>query len=388
MEPERVRWFMPVLKEGASWAVFLWGIVIGVLITTLFAGSSVDLSSRRDWAKLLGTVLLGLIPLLASILALRNRRQSAYLFLLAAVLVVAILVMIGLVGWVRFEFDISFLQAFGLVLAGIAGFLFLPGLFWLLTDRRGWRPLIGRGVSAENLGRQPVIFNSLLLLLLLSGCAFGSLYFPLGMELNCYKGQAPVFAQTSRRHVVFTGRVISLGRPVQGWGCPWALIRVERVYWGLPRWMSGIVFVRGFFRVADSGQEYFVDAHRSNGLLTRFFPVVDEYACCHSAILTDAKVDLRVLEEGPPKSGVRVIGRLYRIMPVQGWRYVSGVTVVVTGPRGSVSVVTDEDGIYDLKDLPPGSYSLLIGSTEYGRADLKAGSVWARDLDLLHPHVH
>jgi len=191
-----------------------------------------------------------------------------------------------------------------------------------------------------------------------------------------------VIAQTSPRHTVFTGRVLSVGRPVNAWSSPWALVQVEHVYWGLPHWMRWIVFVRGYFKDTDKGQEYLVDAHRSEGALTRFLPVVEFYPCCHTVPLSYAQVDLRVLHDGPPKSGVRIIGRVYRVLGGKpGWMFIQGVPVTVTGPVGSVSVVTDESGIYDLRDLPQGYYSVRLGSDEHG-TNLKSGDVWDYDLRL------
>lgn len=389
MESNRSPWLVPFFKDVVSWAVFLWGIAIGVLSTTFLASSSVELSNKRDWPKLLGFILLGLLPLLASILGLRNRKHAAYLFLSDAVLADVILFTAGVWWWLHVrEQGGDPLMVSSLALAGTTVLLGLPGFFWLMTGRRGWRPLIKQRASPEKPSRQPVVANALLLLLFLSGCAFVSLYRPAGPELNCYKGLPPVSVQSSPRHAVFAGKVLSLGRPWQSWGSPWALVRVERVYWGLPFWMTRIVFVRGYFSAMDKGQEYFVDAHRSDGLLTRFFPVVDEYACCHSTLLSYAKVDLRVIQDGPPTSSVRIIGRVYRRLPDKPrFGFIPNVTVTVTGPQGSVSTVTDGDGIYDLKDLPPGPYSIAVGPSEFGKASLKSGDVWASDLDLVRPHL-
>jgi len=333
MEPSRANWLPAFLKDAASWAVFLWGIAIGVLVTTLFAGLSVRPSYSADWYEVLGFGLLGITSLLAPILALRNRRHAATILLTAAPLVAVCFVF-----WQRsFEQPgaVSFLQELSLAVAWTAGLLVVPGLFWVITSRRGWRPL-NQKILVGNRLRQPIILNSFLLLVLMSVSAFMSLYLPL-YGTDCYKGLPPVFAQTSPRHTVFTGRVLSVGRPVNAWSSPWALVQVEHVYWGLPHWMRWIVFVRGYFKDTDKGQEYLVDAHRSEGALTRFLPVVEFYPCCHTVPLSYAQVDLRVLHDGPPKSGVRIIGRVYRVLGGKpGWMFIQGVPVTVTGPVGSV----------------------------------------------------
>jgi hypothetical protein len=146
--------------------------------------------------------------------------------------------------------------------------------------------------------------------------------------------------------------------------------------------MRGVVFVRGYFRDTDGGRRYFIDAYRSEGALTRFLPIVERYPCCHTMPISDAEVDLRVLQE-PSKSGARIIGRVYSFVPDRpGARFVPDVTVAVTGPSGSFSTITDKRGIYDFKDLPPGYYSIRVGPSEHGWVDLKPGAVSGSDLWL------
>lgn len=381
MEPGRVKWLAPFLKEAAAWAVFLWGLAVGLLGTTLCAGTSTGLSSKANWPGLIGLILFGFIPLLASILALRNRRQAANLFVLAALVVAGILIITGIVRRVRYgEFDgEGSLVESSLVIAEISAILFLPGLFWLLTGRRGWRPLVAQRASTETPCRQPIILNTLMLSVLMLGSAFASLYLP--FDFNCYKGGRPVSVQTSPRHAVFTGRVLVVARPLHSWGSPWALLHVEHVYWGLPRWMRGIVFVRGYFKETDKGQQYFVDAVRNDGALTRFLPVVDFYRCCHTTLLKYAEVDLRIVRDGPPKSGVRIIGRVYDLRDSKGGMAVQDSPILVTGTTGPISTRTDKDGVYDFRDLPPGHYSIRVGPRDHG-SDLKTGDVWEVDFYL------
>lgn len=61
-----------------------------------------------------------------------------------------------------------------------------------------------------------------------------------------------------------------------------------------------------------------------------------------------------------------------------------GVTVMVIGPAGSLSTITDKSGIYDFRDLPPGHYSIRVGPNEHGWVDLKPGVVSGSDLWLPH----
>ena len=376
MRSDRFRWVARLLREAASWAFFLLGIALGGLSTTIFAGSPVAWSYQVEWSRFFGFGLLGFVLLLASILALRNRRQAAWVSLLVAPLAG------GCLAWwqrmLRYDGHFSVRQTI-LVFAGTAALLIVPGFFWLITGRRKWPPLISVLSTAGANPRQPAVLNMALFSFVVFVCAVASLYAPL-FELDC-GGRPPVSVQTSPQQAVFTARVMFIGRSWFSKEPRWALLRVERIYWGLPRWMAGIVILRSYFREADQGRQYFVDAYRSQGALTRFLPVVEHYPCCHTAFISDAEADLRVLRDGPPKSSVRIIGRVYSFLP-RGMKFVPAVRVEAIGPRGSVFSMTDEHGIYDLKDLPPGRYSLRLGSVEHGGTDLKAGDVWGGDLWL------
>lgn len=336
-----------------------------------------------EWSRVFGFGLLGFTLLLGAILALRNRRQAARLFLFTAPVVATCLAW-----WQRSRsYDPAFsFHRFALVFAGTALLLVAPGLFWLVTGHRGWAPLLSKRAGLP--ARQPILLNASLFLFLVLCCMFIALGFPL-YELDC-GGRPPVSVQTSPLQAVFTARVLFFGHaiigdPVGGGLAPWAVMRVERRYWGVSRWNPGIVIVRGYFRREDAGQEYFVDGLRSQGALTRFLPVVEHYPCCHTARLRDAGVDLRVLRDGPSKSGGRIVGRVYRFS-TDGEKWVPAVRVEVIGPTGDVSTTTDQDGIYDLKDLLPGHYSVRVGSGERWELDLKQGDVRGGDIYLPQPH--
>jgi hypothetical protein len=106
------------------------------------------------------------------------------------------------------------------------------------------------------------------------------------------------------------------------------------------------------------------------------------------APLREAAMELRLLNDGPPKTGVRVIGHVrtcsYCSQPAPG------ITVRITGPQGALLVQTDSDGIYDRVGLPAGHYSVRLDSQDprsaRGRAsdeaDVRPGEVWASRLDI------
>lgn len=117
-----------------------------------------------------------------------------------------------------------------------------------------------------------------------------------------------------------------------------------------------------------------------------FLPVIEPYGGCHLRRITDAKADLRVLNDGPPRSCVRVVGWVYR-----DGQPTAGAVVHITGPGGTTSVTTDRQGIYDQTGLPPGRYKVevdYIGPSDdfyaqfsHGEADVQAGEAWGGALN-------
>jgi hypothetical protein len=387
MNSSSLAWLKQLLREGLSWAAFLWGISFGVLATVLFAALNVTWDGTTEWSRVFSFGLLGVGSLLPSILALRSRRQAAWVLIVLAPVIGSCFAW-----WQRLERYnglFSFRKAV-LVFTGTAALAVLPGLFWLITSRWEWQPLVG---ARNTPARQPLVLNAALLVFLVFGCAVASLCFPT-FEYGCNGVLPPVSVQSSPRQAVFIGKVLFLPRlhshPEDDFS--WAVMRVDHVYWGLPLWMRKIVLVRGYFRGTDDGQQYFVDAHRSQGALTRFLPVVEHYPCCHTILLNYADVDLRVLRDGPPKSGGRIIGRLWRLRTPPGRpnysESVANATVMLAGPMGEVSTTTGTDGIFDFRDLPPGHYSISVGSYELGTKDLKAGEVWGGSLWLRGAAAH
>lgn len=97
----------------------------------------------------------------------------------------------------------------------------------------------------------------------------------------------------------------------------------------------------------------------SEGLLTHFLPVLVPYFCSHMQPVDRAAVDIRVLEEGPSKPGVRVIGRVYKDVFANS-EPAAGVNVQITGPGGTIPTVTDRQEIFDRSGLPAGYYSVRM----------------------------
>jgi hypothetical protein len=213
-----------------------------------------------------------------------------------------------------------------------------------------------------------------------------------GPLIQPYCSERPPFATPlCPRQAVFTAKALYVGRIDRDDAARsgrtvghWALASVEHQYWGLPWWSSTLVFLAdGRF---EEGREYFVDGDRSS-LVSHLVPLVHIGTCTRSAPLKSAQIDLRILRDGPPKSGVRIVGRVVRQALGQSTEPAPGIKVQITGPLGPMFVMSDEQGVYDASGLPPGRYSLTVGSAgpDYLASlplqrDLKAGDVWGRTL--------
>lgn len=172
---------------------------------------------------------------------------------------------------------------------------------------------------------------------------------------------------------------------------PWTIGLVQRRYWGLPWWTPRLVVLGHSAPYLRKGGEYFIDADRNGGRISAIFPYLEFRCGSRSKPLSDATVELRLLKEGPPKSGVRIIGRTVRRFGVGDWRAAVGVTVTIIGPTGTISTITDGHGIYDVTGLAAGHYSIRAEpeddadtfpreNYERREGDLKGGDVWGRDV--------
>lgn len=172
---------------------------------------------------------------------------------------------------------------------------------------------------------------------------------------------------------------------------PWTLALVQRRYWGLPWWASKIIILGHSAPFLNIGGDYFVDADWSENRLSTFLPYVEFRCGSRTRPLSEATVDLRLLDEGPPKSGVRIIGRTLRVSP-DGKHYpAGGITVRISGPNGTVSAISDQTAVYDVTGLPSGHYAVSADSADetdrfykeyYERLEkeLHSGDVWGRDV--------
>ncbi len=171
---------------------------------------------------------------------------------------------------------------------------------------------------------------------------------------------------------------------------PWSIALVEHRYWGLPWWVPNLVLIghgRGFFK---EGAEYCTDGDRPGYRVPSSY--VGDFDCGNrTRLLSQAGLETRLLNDGPPRTGVRIIGRTYRLSSEGKHHLHGGVKVEITGPESTVFSISDQDGIYDAVGLPPGHYSIRADSAddadtdsrehyERSEGELKAGDVWGRDV--------
>jgi len=203
----------------------------------------------------------------------------------------------------------------------------------------------------------------------------------------------PSVQHTSPWQAVFTARVLHVShidseyaiRSGHRFG-PWAIAYVKHRYWGLPWWSSQVVLLAPDWY--QEGETYFVSGERGWYPHSKFLPVVYTGPCKIVLPLTEAAVYTRVLSQGPPRNGVRIIGRTYRRKPGGGDEPAPGMRVEIKGPSGSLFVTSDADAVYDMTGLPAGHYSIQIEhpsrrdqyeAFDYDRyANLVPGDVWGR----------
>jgi hypothetical protein len=74
--------------------------------------------------------------------------------------------------------------------------------------------------------------------------------------------------------------------------------------------------------------------------------------------LNEADLDIKVLNAGPPKSGVRIINRVYR-QPLDGTAQPDpGIKVQINGPGGST--FTNTDARCDLPRALPSGFACIL----------------------------
>jgi hypothetical protein len=371
----------PIIRKLFDWLVAIFGFAVGVFVIGLLASNE---KPSGEWVAFLTIVILGVVPLIASIVALRNRKRAAYFFLivglLAAICVVPAWWMVrAREGEGRISSLLLFLVLTAIVFAG-------PGTFWLQTERKNWPPIIEHTLTL----RLQVLSGLSIFLLLLFGVVATGLYGIAKMPGFGDCGEPrPFAAPKSAEQAAFTARIVYV-HPVSSYG-GWSIARVEQRYWGLPWWNHRFVVLPYRFKPGDN---YLVDGYVRPSLLGHLINLMHVH-CSRTAPVNDAQVDLRLLRDGPPKTGVRIIGRVVQWRRGDNRLHIAPhVNVTIIGDRGAtVTTMTDELGIYDATDLPPGHYEVRLDSCadrpssgctcgQPTEEKLETGQVWGCTLRL------
>lgn len=358
-----------VLRRVLSWLVIAEATLLGILALAMLGGAW-----HTPPAITFATLALGIAAIVSSLIATRNPRRAASIALWVAP-IAGVLVSLSSWGFIA-----------GITVVACA--LLFPGLFWLATSRRGW-PL---PISSSFLSRNPylrLVLSVGMVFALVAVAFLSSLLLPWWAPIGDCSGQTLLSDDGSPRNIDFTAKILFVApRTYEGWSLC-AVARVEHRFSNIASAPAGLIILRGFFHPDDKSQLYFVESNRSRNALVRFLPVFEPTRCGHTAHWTDAGVALRVLHDGPPTSGGRVIGRVYTgsgMLP-EPHNPRSGVNVLLKGSGMSRIFVTDADGIYDFVSLPPGHYTVEPLTATSGRNlavgfDLRLGEIKDRSLFL------
>jgi hypothetical protein len=341
-----------LLQRLCDWLVISLGALAGIFLL-IRVGFGVELGGVSS--VILSVAFVGFVLLSASLTAIGNRKLAAVLFLAASPVA-------ALFAW--WPDSGPWREALIVSLTLLAVFVGL-GFFWLSTHRQDWPPVWN--THATSLGRRISVagFTVVLLYLVISAGVISTIV-RLQSIGDCLSCDPPFVKQQFPTQAVFVGKVICLGYPRRYFAghkaSGWAVAIVQNRFWGLPWWNTKIVLLTQ--RLFEEGEPYFINGQRRGGLLTLGLPIVELGDCGRLAPLSSAEVDLRVLRDGAPKNGVRIIGRAMRRTqtPNYGEETAPGINVIITGPAGSVTATTDEHGIYDVTGLPPGRYSIRTDS--------------------------
>ena len=334
---------LEILRRSLCWLAVILEVLLGLLTLVLLSASEVY--SHVPF-EVIAALVLGLAPIVTACLATRNPRRASRVSLCLTPFAVL------------FHNRLQVHSPLQLIVA-LATTL-LPGVFWTIAARRNW-PL---PLSSELCPRRPLLTMAavagLMCVLLVTSIAV-SLMLPWWSPIGDCSGGPLLDENGKPRFVDFTAKIVFVG-PKSLYG--YALFSIAHVderfsdsIWVVPN----LLILRDFFHSTDRGEFFFVEGKRSSGPFTRFLPVVERVECGHSSHVSAATVVLRTLGEGPPQTGVRIIGDVYTSF-FKNPKALPGVEVLIKGPAGNTVAVTDNLGVYDVAGLPFGPYTVELST--------------------------
>jgi hypothetical protein len=351
------------MQRIVGWLVVLLGVLFSMLIVAVTGGTMVGL---KDWAAIAAVLLMGFAPMLAALVAVRNPRMAARVDLCVAPLTLLLVLLLG--------------RSFGGLIGAVevfSGAIAIPGFFWLFAARRNW-PVLVPGVHSprKNVSRGFRVAGLFCALVLIATA--GSFLLPWWAPVGDCSGRPILDEQGEPRFVDFTARLVFVGPGTfppgrdTKWSL-WSIARVEEQFSGKHSRLPRYIVLRGFFPRSAKNQFLFVEGYHSRFAITQLLPVIEPLPCGHTGRLDGALIPLRILRDGAPRDGVRLIGSVFRGRSGQGPSTpVAGAKALIKGPLGDLVALTDAQGIYDKTGLPPGHYRVTVPSPH----------AWAEDVDL------
>jgi hypothetical protein len=357
-----VRRFLRII----GWLVAIQAIFVGLFAVTLLSGSWVW-PGYPTFVRIAVIVFGVFLPIVLCLIGLHDPRTAARFGL-----PLAVLTFIPLFSAIGGSYDVIVGESghLGVPLAISLLVLAIPVTFWRFAARFGWPVPLPRSLWSIIAGNP--FSSSVALLAVLAMVGVGSLsLMPWLPPVGDCSGRPLLDERGVPRGVDFTAKIILVGPRF-----PLGILR-ERSLWSLARVherfgprsfkVPQFVVLRGFFEAADQSREYFVESTAgSDTVLGHLVPVVEPLDCGHTALLEDAGAWIRILREGAPKSGARLIGRVYVGVPYdhRGKRPAPGTHLNLDGTTGTITSIADADGIYDFRSVPPGTYTLHAIVTE------------------------
>ena len=342
-----------------GWLVAIQAIFEGLFAVTLLSGSWVW-PGYPMFVRIVVIVFAGFLPIVLCLIGLHDPRTAGRFGLPLAVLTFIPLfsAIAGDYGVIVGEFG-----HWGVPLALALLILAVPVIFWRLAARFGWPVPLKRSLWSIIAGNP--FSSSVALIVVLVMVAVGSLSLvPWLPPVGDCSGRSLLDERGVPRGVDFTAKIILVGPPygiLRGRTSLWSVARTQERFGQRSFAVPGFLILRGGFETADQSREYFVESTGgSNTVLGHLFPVFEPYDCGHTSPLEDAGAWIRILREGAPKSGARLIGRVYVGVRYdrRGRKPAPGMNVSLEGAKGTITTVADDDGVYDFTSVPSGTYTL------------------------------
>jgi hypothetical protein len=336
-----------------SWLVAIQTILLGLFAAALLTGTWVE-PGLPTLVHIAMIVLGGFLPVVLSLVGLHDPRTAARFALPSAVLTLTALL----------EAILASGGSRNVALALALFILLIPGIIWKIAARFGW-PLPLKKSPWPILARHSLLSVATLVGIFLM-VVIGSLSIvPWRPPIGDCLGRSLLDEQGVPLGVDFTAKISFVG-PSVPFGIfrrhsLWSLARVQERFGQKSFKIPRFIILRGDFAAAEQSQDYFVESTGgSNTVLGHLLPIVVPFDCGHTAPLHDAGAWIRILHDGAPKSGSRLIGRVYLGVPYDRRRRkpAPGTYVNLVGANWTIVSVADGDGVYDFADLPPGTYTL------------------------------